>query len=92
MFQIVTRVRIMTSLPYVGLDEINNDKIGTLKALFAECLGTGLLVKNENSQSEILYLRSYFDKIALELDLLLFNVVFITSGRPLNMTTDELSC
>ena len=34
----------MTSLPYVGLDEISKDKIGTLKALFAEFLGTGLLV------------------------------------------------
>ena len=34
----------MLTLPYVGLDEINNARIGTLKALFAEFLGTGLLV------------------------------------------------
>ena len=35
----------MSSFPYVGLDEIKNDKIGTLKALFAEFIGTGILVK-----------------------------------------------
>ena len=35
----------MTSFPYVGLDEVKNDKIGTLKALFAEFIGTGILVK-----------------------------------------------
>ena len=34
----------MSSFPYVGLDEIKNDKIGTLKALFAEFIGTGILV------------------------------------------------
>ena len=37
----------MSSFPYVGLDEIKNDKIGTLKALFAEFIGTGILVKFE---------------------------------------------
>ena len=35
----------MSAFPYVGLDEIKNDKIGTLKALFAEFIGTGILVK-----------------------------------------------
>ena len=34
----------MSTLPYVGLDEIKNDKIGTAKALFSEFIGTGLLV------------------------------------------------
>ena len=42
----------MSSFPYVGLDEIKNDKIGTLKALFAEFIGTGILVK---FRKDILY-------------------------------------
>ena len=35
----------MSSFPYIGLDEVKNDKVGTLKALFAEFIGTGILVK-----------------------------------------------
>ena len=40
----------MSSFPYVGLDEIKNDKIGTLKALFAEFIGTGILVRLKKIQ------------------------------------------
>lgn len=32
-------------MPYIGLDEVTKDKVGTAKALIAECLGTLLLVK-----------------------------------------------
>ena len=35
-------------MPYVGLDEVTKDKVGTAKALIAECLGTLLLVKFTN--------------------------------------------
>jgi len=31
-------------MPYIGLDEVTKDKVGTAKALIAECLGTLLLV------------------------------------------------
>merc|ERR1719284_847960 len=31
-------------MPYVGLEEVTKDKVGTAKSLIAECLGTLLLV------------------------------------------------
>ena len=31
-------------LPYIGIDEISSDKVGTAKALVAELLGTLILV------------------------------------------------
>ena len=40
----------MSSFPYVGLDEVKNDKIRTLKALFAEFIGTGILVRLKKIQ------------------------------------------
>ena len=39
----------MPDLPYVGLDEIKNDPKGFGKALFAEFLGTALLVSKSNN-------------------------------------------
>ena len=41
-----------TVMPYIGLEEISSDKVGTAKALVAELLGTLILVS-----------RSYFGLI-----------------------------
>ena len=45
----------MSSFPYVGLDEVKNDKVGTLKALFAEFIGTGILVKLRDIEKRKIY-------------------------------------
>ena len=56
----------MIKLPFLGLDEIKEDPKGFGKALFAEFLGTALLVRSKKENAKYTFVDTYLYVLPLQ--------------------------